>query len=113
MGFKGQYSLRLLCSKVIYFCLAFGLIRNYIHPEWLLPVLETKGMEWAYVAGWGLVGLGTICLYFALLYGKDNIVENPVSWIQSDRLYLALLAFIEIVMLATLFIVIQISLLMI
>lgn len=109
MAFKGQYSLRLLCSKVIFFGLCFGVIRNYIHPEWLLPI--TEGMEWAYVGGWGLVGLGVICLYFMLLYGKENIVEDPVGWIKSDRLYVGILAFIEIVMLASFFVVIQLVLL--
>jgi len=106
---EGQYSLRLLCSKVVFFGLCFGIIRNYIYPLWLLPIVE--GVEWVYYGGWCIIGLGVLCLYFLLLYGRDNIVENPVGWCGSERVYAALLGFAQILLLACGFVIVHLLLL--
>ena len=93
----GQYSLRLLASKVVFFGLCFGIIKNYIYPNVLFPFC---GDIILYTSIWVCVLSGMMALYFGLLFGRNNIIENPLGWWRGERLSMTVLGLAIAVILA-------------
>jgi hypothetical protein len=83
-----QYSLRLLTIKVVFFGICFGIIRNYIYPEFILPL---SNCDVLLCSAWVCVLGNMVAFYFGLLFGQNNIAERPLKWCRSDRLPIAML----------------------